>query len=221
MSKVTQGLSVVQTQINNIKGLMASKQDVPFCDYRVMRETLNVFIIQVVFGCTIKGQNKVAFNRPLPTMSDLSKLHIMMKDYCDTVENPYIQQCNIKLEEDVNSNIMPIETGGVIPKFDKIKKKNVVNAMIGAGADCIMHLMFTPDQLLEMSALAEQLRRKIRRDQIIIIAGITLAVTAAAVGGYCAYKHYKNDDDVDDIVDDAGYDNIDDIPHVDIDDDLG
>ena len=63
MSKVTEGLSVVQTQINNIKGLMASKQDVPFCDYRVMRETLNVFIIQVVFGCTIKGENKVALDR--------------------------------------------------------------------------------------------------------------------------------------------------------------
>ena len=42
MSKVTEGLSVVQTQINNIKGLMASKQNVPFCDYRVMRDRKSV-----------------------------------------------------------------------------------------------------------------------------------------------------------------------------------
>lgn len=215
--KVTEGLTVVEAQIAAVKNFITSGKP-SFRDYIVMRETLNIYIIQVVFGCTVKSKSKVAFNRPLPTMGELSKLHTMMKEFYETVELPFIENCNMKLEEDVNSTVMPIEMGANIPTFDKIKKKVVVDAMIG-GSGSIMHGLFTPDQLLEMSALAEQLRAKIRRDQIIIIAGITLAVTAAAVTGYCVYRHnHKKDDEVCDVVDDDP--DIDEIPHVDLDDDL-
>ena len=216
-------IKLIEDQIEGIKKMFSSGP-VDYKDYRMARKKLNAPIIELVYGATINDA-KISFNKSLLSLEELAKLHDILKDLTENIETPFINGCNAALAADVSNNNMPIIPGATLPQFDKAKKKTVVDGLIGGGPNSLVKSMFTADQLLDMAASAEVVRKRIRRNQILIIGGIALTVTAVAVGCGVAYHCSKKKklDETNDMVEDPNGiddpDSIDDaeeVPHVDL-----
>lgn len=224
--KFEERLAAVTTNIATLRGV-AQAQQVDFDEYRKARMILNTSIIEVVFGATITG-DKIKFNRPLPDIQELSLLISTFNEFYSTIEVPLMAAfASAAAGNDPESDDIPVISNmGDIPTFTKIHVKDVKDAILGGSGYSfpMISMMFSPVQILEMAGLSENLRKVIRRNQIIIIAGITVAVAAAAtVAGVCVYNHNKHKDDEQDDVEDVGgpeddgYDESDDVPRVELD----
>ena len=191
----------IEQHISHLTAMTAGEdKDVEFDEYYQTRFNMNINIVEVVFGATINlEKNTIKFNRPLPSTAELARLFQLFDEFYTDVEEPIMD----KFLESANPSVDSMYVEPCIPVFNKIKVKKVKSAVLEGSAEnpfSIVGQMFTRGNLIEMAALAERTRKTLRRNQVIIIGGIALAVAAAATVGICVYNKKKNhDDDIDGI----------------------
>ena len=223
-------INQAQEQAQKMHQILSTFDAVTMEKYMSERIKFNTLIIAAIFGATItegKKGNVIKFNRPMPTQNELLQIERVV-NYLETeVESGLTFSSAIDDGMEIDPGMIP----GVseIPEFDKIKVNEIKQAILeGNGINLpLISIRFTSDQVLKMSALAEDLRNVIRRNTAIAIGGITLLVAAAAVGtGVYLHKKSKDNENPEiDVIetDDEDYDGIDgdsdDLPVVGIDDD--
>lgn len=192
-------MATINQQVEAMKAI-AAKRPLDFDSYRAARVQLNIPILEIIFGAEIDN-TKIKFNKPTPTLGQIGALMKTFNQFYLEVETPVLEdyaKMQAAAAKDPQSPNMPTANNGIadIPVFEKIKVKDVKAAIVGQGqyAFPMISNLFTPMQILEMAKVSEDLRKKIKKDQILIIGGITLAVAAAAgVGVYAWNKHKDND----------------------------
>ena len=151
---------------------------------------------------------KVKFDHSLPNKTELLQICDIMNSFIGTVENPFLKRFVIPPEAGENDmeipdqGQQPVAFGTNVPKIEKINKKKLESYIFGKdGKPSMCKMLLTSIDCIQIAALGEDLRKKENIDKMLIIGGIALALTGAAVAGVCIYRHTKKDD-VDDIITD-------------------
>ena len=216
-------MAAIGTDINRLT-MIAKAGEVDFDRYYEARQMLNTDIIELVFGATITTKGKIKFNHSIPSAVVLNQLYQMFNEFYEDVEYPLLDRFfDAFVDMDDSNNIEMFADNG-IPVFDKVRVKSTKMAILN-GCDkqpvSMLNLLFSPAGLMNMAALAESTRKVLRRNQILIIAGIVLTVAAATTAGICIYNHNKKRKEDEEVVestdDDYGSaEEIDDAPVVDL-----
>ena len=216
-------LQEVASAIKILEGMTESGKLVEFDEYRKARIRMNIPALEIIFGATIDG-SKVKFDHSIPDNKEFFRLFDMINKFYETIEKPIMAQFSAAAE-DINSSVVVTTPNEEIPHVDKINVKNVAATITGGNGKValpIISMMFKPSQIIEMSAIAMELRRVIMRNRALMIGGVALGATAATVAGICVYNHNKNknkndDVDQDNIEDDTSLVDMDDTSLVDMD----
>ncbi len=216
-NKINSKFEEVAAAIKILESITEPGKDVEFDEYRKARIRMNIPALEIIFGATIDG-NKVKFDQPLPNMKELNKLFDMIDKYSKSTESIIMAQFNAAAA-DVNSSVVISSYDEELPHINKITVRNVSAAITGGNGQVqfpMISMIFTPSQIIEMSAMAMELRKVIMRNRALIIGGVALGATAATVAGICIYNNSKKKKDTDIEESNSG----DDIPLVDMGDDI-
>lgn len=183
--------------------------------YEEYRMELNRAIIQACIGGEFtqnsKGENKIKFNKSLPTTNELAEIISLMDVYVKTVEIPYLNSIDYVGDDDYDEdmsipNSLEIASAGSgIINIDKVNNKKVTNYIFGKnGYDPIMKYMLNASDIMKIAAIGVDLRKKTNRNTMIIIGGISIAVAAGI--GYALYKYNSDKNDIDKSMNDVDLD---------------
>lgn len=216
-------MAAIGTNINRLT-MISKEAKVDFDKYYEVRKMLNTDIIELVFGATITTKGKIKFNHSIPSAVELNQLYQLFNEFYEDVEDPLLDMFYDEFADRNDAENMEMFADNGIPVFDKVRVKSTKMAILEGGDKqpvSMLNLLFSPAGLVSMAALAESTRKVLRRNQILIIAGIVLTVAAATTAGICIYNHNKKREEDEEVVestdDDYGSaEEIDDAPVVDL-----
>lgn len=210
--------------------VVLSKERPDSKEYTQARRELNCRLLEVLFGATIgtnsKDPNKgeIAFNRPMPSIRDLTTILAEFEEFYHNVEYPRILGTHGYQEVDPESDDIPglMMAEAIIPQYDKIKISALKKDLVGdVSCHPIIDSLICPSDIMKIASIGEAARKVIIRNRVIVIGGITLAVVGAAVAtGLIVHNHKKKNNDTDQDADTIEIDSGD-IPSVDMDDEDG
>lgn len=187
--------------------------------YLELRSQLNLELIQAVIGGKIVSKvtrkngtiNKICYTEKLPTVSELSEICMLLREFAHNTEDPFIYAWKKKMKDVTDEeDDMSIDVTTTVPMIDdvtfviadKINTKKMNEMIIGsenvAGISTTSRI--TDTNIMQLAANAVKLRKHQNRNKLFTIAGITLLAvgsTAVAVSLYNK-KHKKLDNVTDD-----------------------
>lgn len=180
---------------------------------REVRVPLNYVIISLTVGGTIKtnkkGVTQLHFNRSLPNREEINEIRKTVDTFIVTVEKPFMSSMNEEQNDDME---VPLNDEKInIPKMDKATGKNFRGYVFGNEGKCnISKMLLNGNDVNELAAIGEQMRKKRNLHIAMIIGGISLvAVTGGAVAGVVIHNKKKKDGLI-----------VDDVDMIDIDEDI-
>lgn len=205
------------SQVTLMTKMATSGEEIAMSKWIDERIVFNTLVISAIFGAEITpnkaGKMKIKFNHAMPTQEQILKIAKLVKAVTVLEEDMGSFKANV---EDTVRFALYAE----VPQYEKIKIKTVKNDILGTGADTfpMIQMLINEHDVLELAALAENVRKIVTRNTILIIGGITLAVAAAAGVGVYVYNKKKGEDDQ--AEEDEGMDmDSDDLPEIDMDSD--
>lgn len=228
MSKYT------QKRIDEIKNLTtvdipnAIKNEISVDEYlNKYRMTLNLTIIQAVFGCEFdkpkkKDNYKVKFNHKLPTSDELATITRLINDFVTYVENPFLaknysnNECAVQTIEDME---IPVRCEYPnLPELEKVNSKKINEYIFGNNA--ISMIPIGAMDIVELAAVAEKIKKVKTRNRMLLIGGIAIVLTGGAIATAAVVRSkMKNKNAENDIDPDADLNEIDvDMSDIDVDD---
>lgn len=199
---------------------------------REVRVPLNNMIISLTVGGTIKANKKgiaqLHFNRPLPSREEVNEIRKAVDTFITVVEKPFLDKVNVDANDD-DMSIPPFDGSDNcrinIPKVDKVTNKILRGYVFGQdGKVKISEMLMNGNDVNELAALGEQLRKRRNLHLAMIIGGITLvAVTGGAVAGVVMHNKKKKEENgdypvlIDALPEDDSIDSIDTADDVDAD----
>lgn len=173
-----------------------------------VRYALNNVLIEIALGCSIEikdGKTKIKFNKPIPSVMDLSKAASSLNKYMTDFENPLLERFKAA-EQAANGgagdmNVVPEVNAKkrilIVEKNDNKHLKNLLTQQGIMGVDIIDTADF-----LELAAIGNQARMKANITKAIIIGSAVLLVTGATVAGVMIYKHKKEQEELEEAMED-------------------
>lgn len=209
-------------------------------DYIVKgRIVLNMAIIQALIGAEVQKPKKegkeyrLKFNHKLPSRTELAEIvELLNNEFIAKIENPFLDslypdhEVNTAAEGADDDDMEIVEDTGFsttysnVPTVEKWNGKKLKDYIFGYDGKSAMSKAFlTGIDCMKIAAIAEDVRKKSKRNRMLIIGGIALVITGGVVAGIVIHEHNKKDDaDIDDMIDDIDDIDIDDVDVDDIED---
>ncbi len=199
-----------------------ARAEMPKCvtsaDYkRNYRGPINMKMLEILLGAEFTpGRNsselKVKYNDTRCSISDLDRVVKALSAFVNEAEVPFLRtfQDSSGMSVDINKEFY----NDVVIMDSKMSKKEMRNALFGyAGKNPICEMYLRELDIITIAANAEDLRKRMLRNEILIIAGVTLVTVAAATGVAIYMKNKKEEDEKwidssDDISSDSSVDSI-------------
>lgn len=168
------------------------------------RFALNSAIIEAIMGCEFitpkkDGKNtKIRFNHKRANQSETVKIFDIINNFIRNFEADFLKDYQSFNEMDDMS--IPTRANDNTPKLEKFSNKKIHEYIFGSedSASCISRILITPSDIINLTAVAEKIRKHKNRNMMLMIGGIALVVTGIGVGTVVAVKHSHQDDvDVD------------------------
>lgn len=156
-------------------------------DYATRRRQLNLHVIQAVAGCTLKINKKgetVAKIRKAPSTVVLSEVQESLR-LLASVESRLVGNNGADTDFEI-----PRPSILTVAKEEK-KVSKIIKDLCGPGG--IANTNITADDILEIAAVGDLIRKKVGRKRLIILSGVVLA-GAVGVGTYILINNKKKTD---------------------------
>jgi len=208
---------IKQIAQQEIPALIAQKCDTK--QYNEKRANLNVKVIEFCVGGTLSGEkhDKFKFNHRLPSKAKVAEAADVINRFIRDVENPYLIKAAAKKSKAVNDDDLDIPSNellpaGIIIDIKKASNKSLRKAIIGKDGLPYYNSQLTGTDVYNLAAAGDEARKKHNRTVTLIVAGTTVALTAAGVVGYTIYKKKQEEKDqelLDDINDEINAEVVD------------
>lgn len=183
-----------------------------------VRLPINTKLLEILLGATFvrsgrKNELVIKYNNPIPSYTQLHQVYNLLVKFINEKENPLIRQFDPIDEPDGNDEdddmgkptaksskeYNPFDLyRSAIPLVQRINKKDM-KSIIGLNGESpqiqLCNQLIQPSDILEIVGMAEELKKKIARNEILIAAGITAVVIAAGVVTWCYFDHKKKKED--------------------------
>ena len=186
----------------DIPALVAQKCDIKV--YNAKRADLNVKVIEFCVGGTLSGKNsdKFKFDHRLPSKAKVAEAASVINTFIRDVENPYLIKTTKKAskaaamdDDDMDIPGNEMLPAGIIVDIKKASNKNLRKAILGKNGLPYYNSQLTGTDVYNLAAAGDVARKKHNKTVTLIVAGTTVALTAAGVAGYCYYKKKQSDKD--------------------------
>lgn len=158
--------------------------------YIKYRITLNLTVIQAVFGAEIEENQKMKFKHRIANSEELLKISHLMNDFVNNYEYKYI---SFNVDDDDDDMDIPRQTTNLIPKLEKVNNKMIKDYVFSDMG--ISKMFITGLDIYELALTASKIKKTKNRNLMLIIAGITLVVAGGTIAiVYTANKNKGNED---------------------------
>ena len=163
------------------------------------RIPINFKILEILLGAEFgesrnRTEMKVKYNAQRCTMAQLDRTVKALKSFIDENESPYL------------SSFVVTQNGVEVPGFNwytavvlidgKVSKKDMKSHLFGYdGKAALCQMFLTELDIVTIAANAEELRKRMTRNEVLLIAGLTLAVAAVGVGTAMYIKNKKDEEE--------------------------
>lgn len=210
----------INGQMTSITNLIAeittmTQQDCDEAAYNQKRVALNQLLIETLAGCEIsdnkKGETTVKFNKTLPDMMTTAKIAAIIDTFVGEVENPYLLKIS---GADPESMEIPVTVPGGVTEIEKPTNKALKGAIL-EGIDAWYRKPLDGKDCYMISAIGDAARKDANLKKALIISGVILVVAAGTAGYYFYTKNKKEE-----VVEAQPVDDAEDVPVVEIDEDM-
>lgn len=216
MSKhVENKINEIVTLVNTLKAAGEDPKNVS--KYEELREELNMLLVLTLVGAEVtekkfgkkKGQLKVRFNKPLPSMEEVAEIANVVQDL--------VMNTEVNVNED--AIVVPMKRDFDPDEF-KMKNKDLEDKILGNNGFAFSDELLTADDIPRLAAIGMAARKRANIVKFAVVAGaIVITVTTAAVI-YNSKKNKKDEvpEETDTDSDDGIIDMDEDIDDVEVDD---
>ncbi len=175
----------------------------------VCRFALNNALVEFALGCEIDVEpdgSKVKFNKPLPRTKDVAAVAAILSEFMQQWENPLMANFNASapVAQPAPDMEIPPENApaaanpmiGAMPRkrimmIEKADNKHIAKVLKQKAI--LGYDLLDAADIMQLVSMGEEARKKSNRNKALIIGGVAILLTGAAVAGYMYYRHKKNE----------------------------